>query len=277
MGFLGLHIKCDAIKTELLMAELSMLPFDTFQEQEDGLSCFADEDAVEPASFQAILEKYGIGQDHFAVESIPKQNWNETWEQAYEPVVVEDQLRIRASFHESESSKYPLEIIITPKMSFGTGHHATTYLMSKLQMTLEHQKKFVYDLGTGTGILAILAKKLGASNVIATDVDDWSIENSIENFRLNAVEEIEIYQGAVAELNLVKQADIILANINKNILLQELSYYGNLLRPEGFLLLSGFYQKDLADISKQALSFQLIFEQAETKNDWVAALFKKQK
>jgi ribosomal protein L11 methyltransferase len=159
-------------------------------------------------------------------------------------------------------------------MSFGTGHHDTTYLMLKNQLMVDHAGKFVYDFGSGTGILAIMAGQLGASRIVGNDVDDWCIENANDNLVLNEID-AEMLLGPVGSLGLTEQGDIILANINKNILLQEMQDYDRLLIAGGSLLLSGFYEEDISDLTQKAEQFGLVYQRHEVKNSWAMLVFNK--
>jgi ribosomal protein L11 methyltransferase len=181
---------------------------------------------------------------------------------------------IRAAFHKIEK-KYPYEIIITPKMSFGTGHHQTTHLMISRQMKMNHQDKRVMDAGCGTAILSIMAAKLGAKEVEAFDIDEWSVENGQENAENNNCSNIHIQLGKISEVKLKGTFDIILANINKNILLEEMESYSNYLLPGGQLLLSGFYVHDLADLRKEAGKYNLKGVAHDERETWACLLLEK--
>jgi ribosomal protein L11 methyltransferase len=274
MSYLGLYIYCPPGLTEILLAELSLLPFNTFEETEDGLNAFMEETDLDISEVENIVNKYqSMGEIKFELKTLPKENWNKTWEENYDPVIVDDQIIIKAVFHQIEKT-YPYEITINPKMSFGTGHHATTYLMLRQQMKIDHQRKIVYDFGTGTGVLAIMAAKLGASKLLATDVDDWCIENSLENMGLNNVS-ATLLLGPIATLNIQEKAHIVLANINKNILLTEFADYVSLMNTGGFLLLSGFYDHDRDDLRAEAAKYGLQEVETDVKNQWAVLVFKK--
>jgi len=260
---------------ELLIAELGMLNYDSFQEQNDLLDAFIEESLFDKASLKEVLRQYEITTEYH-LEKLKNVNWNEQWEKNFKPVYIEGKVQIRASFHQPNPD-FPYDIVINPKMSFGTGHHETTSLIISEQLQLDHQNKKVLDLGTGTGVLAIMAHKLGAHGITVTDIDDWSIENSQENFLLNGIDHVKVLQGTIAELTLPDFYDIIFANINKNVLLAELGDYSRLLAMAGKLVLSGFYRSDLSDIEKKAMEAGLQFDKTNTINDWAVAVLSRGK
>lgn len=274
MSFKQLVFTCEEETSQLLIAELSAIGYDVFEERAGGFVTSIETAHFEEAAIAEIMVRYKpIFAIKWEAKEIEKVNWNEEWEKNYEPVEVEDKVYVRAIFHPSKPG-FKHEIVIHPKMSFGTGHHDTTYLMLKNQTTIDHDGKFVYDFGSGTGILAIMAGLLGASNIIGNDVDDWCIENANDNLALNGVN-AKMHLGEVAELNLVDQADIILANINKNILLHEMADYSRLLKPGGSLLLSGFYEADVQDLKDKAEQLGLTYKLHDVKNDWAMLVFNK--
>src|SRR5688500_11631954 len=189
-----LLVTCDPAYSEILMAELAEANFDTFLENDNGFEAYIEGDGYNIALVDEILEKYSaVTALEFSFSQIEKRNWNEEWEKSLVPIVVEDKCLIRADFHEVEK-RYPYEIIITPKMSFGTGHHQTTWLMVKNMMSIDHTGKRVMDAGCGTAILSILASKLGAREIEAFDIDEWSVENGNENTRINLAQNVRIQQ-----------------------------------------------------------------------------------
>lgn len=275
MGFIQVNIKTDSAYSDIFIAELGEIGFDTFEELEDGLSAFVDETQFDETALNEIIARYkDLAQPIVTTQRIEKENWNEQWEKNYDPIEVEDQCIVRATFHQIEK-KYPFEIVINPKMSFGTGHHATTWQMLKLELDLDFKGKNVLDLGTGTGILAIMAGLLGADYIEATDIDEWCIENSRENFQLNNFTHIGLKLGAVTELSFDRKFEIVLANINKNVLLEEIAHYHALMVDGGHLLLSGFYEQDIADLEAAANKLGLELEQSITRNDWAALILRK--
>ena len=206
------------------------------------------------------------------VEKIEEQNWNRLWESNFEPVVVDDFVAVRADFHQAISNVEHV-IIITPKMSFGTGHHATTFLMIQVMREIDFKNKSVFDFGTGTGILSILSKKLGAGNIMATDIDSWSVENAAENFERNHVADIFLKQsGSEIQGN---HFDIILANINKNVLMATVPQLAKQLKKDGILLLSGLLEPDEKDIIGLCTGSSLKVEKFCSKKGWIALKFNK--
>lgn len=272
MGYISVLVKCDAELSEVLQVILSEVGFDTFLEKENGFEASIDE-----ALFQeeAFLESIDFFKDKISYEisKVEKQNWNKLWEENYEPIEVTKDLLIRASFHQPDKA-YKYEIIITPKMSFGTGHHSTTMLMLQNQLEIDHKGKAVADLGCGTGILGVMAHKLGASTIDACDIEDWSVENALENASLNNVNLLATV-GTVSDMPKKDEYGIVLANINRNVLLEEMPIYASLLGQGGYLLLSGFYTKDLTKIKESAEQQGLTYQNHKEMNDWVSAVFLK--
>ncbi|MBS1680622.1 MAG: 50S ribosomal protein L11 methyltransferase [Bacteroidetes bacterium] len=257
MFYIRLQVVCDTEFSEILMAEIAEAGFDTFLETEKGFEAYAENEKFDASAVHHIQEKYKhISPLSFSQDRIQKQNWNEEWEKNVEPIFVEDKILVRAAFHKIEK-KFPYEIIITPKMSFGTGHHQTTQLMLKSQLSVDHKNKNVMDAGCGTAILSIMAIKLNAKFVDAFDIDEWSVTNGNENAQINKCENIRIRQGKISELPFETDFDLILANINKNILLQEMEQYASYLKSGGCLLLSGFYENDIADLKNKAEKYQM--------------------
>lgn len=275
MYYTRLQVICDSEYSEILMAEIAEAGFDTFMENEKGFEAYAEQDKYDKQMLHEVKEKYGqFTPVVFYQDKIEKKNWNEEWEKNYEPIIVDDQCMIRADFHKPERN-YKYEIIITPKMSFGTGHHQTTYLMVKNQMDMNHKNKIVMDAGCGTAILAVMAAKLGAMKVEAFDIDEWSVINGQENIEVNKCNNINIRQGKISDLSFDDNFDIILANINKNILLVEMAQYAAYLNPGGHLLLSGFYEKDIPDLMEEAQRYSLQHVRSDERENWAALLLVK--
>ncbi len=266
-------VQCQEDFRDILIAEFSEIGYDAFMENEEGFKASIDYESVDNQDIEQIKKKYQeISAFNYQLQKAEKKNWNKEWESSYDPIFVDNKCVVRASFHNLEK-RYPFEIIINPKMSFGTGHHATTFMMLKQQLAIDHHNKTVLDVGCGTGILSIMAYLLGASRLYACDIDSWCIENSNENFLLNNCQAVDIRLGEVNQFKIT--ADLIIANINRNVLLNDMTNYFNMLNSEGQLLMSGFYQEDNDVIVKKAKSLGLILETATTKNQWSSLLFKK--
>nr|MCU0354657.1 50S ribosomal protein L11 methyltransferase [Cytophagales bacterium] len=217
-----------------------------------------------------IVEKYRDAADvKYETAVMPRRNWNEEWEKNYQPIVIGGQCVVRASFHQI-AERYPYEIVVNPQMSFGTGHHETTTLMLENQLRLDHQGKRVLDAGCGTGILAIMACKRGGSRLDAYDTDEWAVTNATENCRLNGCEQVQVQQGTIATVGLADEYDIVLANINRNVLLDEIPAYAAKLPPGGTLLLSGFYEQDVPELTQKAATCGLNVKQTANRNRWAS-------
>ena len=266
-----IRVRCNSAFKEIIMAEFAAIGFDNFQETREGFitntNAKVDDDLVN-GIIHRYQEQSGVS---YSVKEVANENWNKKWEESYSPIIVEDKCIVRASFHPPQPN-YPIEIIINPKMSFGTGHHETTYLMMDAQLNINHKNMAVLDAGCGTGILSILSGKLGSKTITAYDKDEWVMDNVQENFKINDIEAI-ILLGTVQSIAFSTKFDIILANINKNILLKDIPYYAKLLQAGGSLLLSGFYQTDLHEIEQLARDNNLQLVTTKTKNDWAMAQF----
>lgn len=274
MDYLEFKIKCKEDFREILIAELAEIGFDSFLETEEGIDAYALESELDRDAFNQTIESYREAGEIILTEGImPKVNWNEEWEKNYDPIAVDDLVYVRASFHESQPG-FRHEIVINPKMSFGTGHHATTYQVLRLQGEIDHQGKRVLDVGSGTGILAIMAYLLGAKEVEAFDIDDWCVDNGNENFDLNGLS-TRMGLGTIRQVNPQGPFDIVVANINKNVLLDEMKIYASLLIPQGYLLLSGFYTQDIEDLVAAATPFGLKLIQSSDKDNWAALILQK--
>jgi ribosomal protein L11 methyltransferase len=258
--------------SDILIALLADLGFESFTQNEFGLEAyiqqeFDNESSVKELSFEDFSFLY-------TRTEIPKTNWNEEWEKNFNPVYVDDLVCIRAHFHQA-SINVKHDIVITPKMSFGTGHHDTTWLVSKTMFSLDFKNTSVLDMGCGTGILAILAKQLGATKILGIDIDDWSIENSIENAAINNASEIVFTKGDASSLPTTQTFEIILANINKNVLKKDLPAYFTCLKKDGVLLLSGFFTTDVDELKQLAQTTGFEFIESYKKNEWAVIKLKK--
>jgi len=275
MQYLEFKINCKEDFREILIAELAEVGFDSFLETDTGLDAYIEEKSFQRESFQEVVNRYQGSADIEVIEGVmEKVNWNEEWEKHYDPIAVGEEVYVRASFH-SAKSEFKHEILINPKMSFGTGHHATTFLMLSHQLTIDHKAKRVIDIGAGTGILAIMAHKLGASEVEAFDIDEWCVDNGNENFELNGLKDVKMGLGTVREVAPQGTFDIVLANINKNVLLDELEIYAGLVRKQGNLFLSGFYTHDIEDIHEKAKSVGFNLLSQKDKDNWAALIFER--
>ena len=258
--------------TDILIAQLGEVGFESFVETEVGVLAYIKKDDWSDdmlSSIQILTNpKFNID---YAVVEIEQENWNATWEQNFNPIQVGDACVVRAPFHEKPNVNY--DIVIEPKMSFGTGHHETTYMMMQHILNHDFTGKSVLDMGSGTGVLAILAAMKGATPVEAIDIDNWCYLNAMENVERNHHPEIKVYEGD-ATLVEGKNYDIIIANINRNILLDDIPTYAKCLNKNGVLFLSGFYTEDMSTISDRCGQFNLEYESNIENNNWVAVKYR---
>lgn len=259
--------------TEILAAVLAEVGFESFVETDTGLLAYIPE-----SKFSAgVVENLDIMQNkefsiQFQFKSIEDKNWNAEWESSYSPVVIAGKCCVRAPFHpKNESCEY--DIIIEPKMSFGTAHHETTSLMIEQIMALDLKGKTVLDMGCGTAVLAILASKMNAASVTAVDNDEWAFNNSVENVERNNTENMKVIAGDAGSVKEIY--DVIFANINRNILMHDIPEYTNHLRKSGIMLLSGFYEADMPLIIDKAETNGMKFSGSSMKNNWVVLKFNK--
>lgn len=262
---------------DILIAELAEIGFESFVDTPTGVQAYVSEDNLDEKAF---MELYLISETpdelqlSFDKKFIPAQNWNATWESSFDPVQIGDQLIIAAPFHH-DFPKTKHVIIIEPKMSFGTGHHQTTRLMSSAMLEMESMPEKVLDMGSGTGVLAILAEKLGAKEILAVDIEEWAYENAIENAARNNCSHIEVLHGD-SSLIIDKQFDLILANINKNVLLADMQHFSNGLRSGGLLFLSGFFTSDNENLIDCAKKFNLAPIKSSSDEQWSCLVLAKQ-
>lgn len=254
--------------TEILIAELGSIGFESFVENEKGVVAYIQEKDWN----QNILDDiFVLNSEEFSIsyqkETIRQTNWNREWEKNFNPIAVDGLVSIRAPFHENPKLKY--DIVIEPKMSFGTGHHETTHMMIQHLLELDLKNKKVLDMGCGTGILAIFAEMKGAYEIDAIDIDNWCYQNSIENCERNNCKNIKVFEGD-ARLLVNKKYDLIIANINRNILLNDIKTYVKNLNEEGVLLLSGFYKEDISVIEDETSKYGLYLTKSLERNNWVA-------
>jgi ribosomal protein L11 methyltransferase len=252
---------------EIVIAQLSEIGFESFEETAQYVKACVPENIFHEAEAAQILQQLNL---QYSKEVIAPQNWNALWESNFSPILVNDFVGIRANFHESlQGVKH--EIIITPKMSFGTGHHATTYMMIQLMEQVEFTAKTVFDFGTGTGILAIVAEKLGANHILAVDNDDWCIENATENISINNCNHIVVEKNHTAQTEQVFA--VVMANINKHIIEANFAHLTTALQQQGSLLLSGLLESDEADILTLAKTYHLQHQQTLHQQQWIAMQF----
>lgn len=260
--------------TEILIAELGNVGFESFVETEDGVTAYIQEEDWNANILDTI---FILNSEEFQIEyqqnKVAQTNWNAEWEKNFSPIVVDDLVSVRAPFHENPNLQY--DIVIEPKMSFGTGHHETTHMMIQHLINLNLKDKKTLDMGCGTGILAIFAEMKGAKPIDAIDIDNWCYLNSIENVERNNCNHITVYEGDATLLK-DKNYDIIIANINRNILLNDLATYSNCLSKGGILLLSGFYTEDIPIIHKEATHHSLKLISQIERNNWVSLQFTRQ-
>lgn len=258
---------------EILMAELAEVGFDSFEDTPTGIKAYIPKDSWNEQILQDI---YLLSNPEFTISyqitEIEQVNWNEEWEKNFSPIVVEDLCTVRANFHPVPNTRY--DIVITPKMSFGTGHHETTYMMLQQLLPLSLEGAKVLDMGCGTGILAIMAALRGAHDITAIDIDPWCVENATENVQQNNCSFITIKEGDVS-LIAGEQYNLILANINRNILLSDIPAYTQALLPQGLLLVSGFYEEDLPAIKEKCQEVGLTYLSHIERNRWVSAKFQR--
>lgn len=260
---------------DLLIDELGAVGYDTFEDHENGFSAFIPSANVDIQALETVLLSQVDGyQLDYKVEDIEEQNWNVLWESNFNPIVVNDRVYVRATFHEPQPN-YDYEVVIDPKMSFGTGHHQTTSMMLSYILENDFEGKRVLDMGCGTGILAILASKRGADSVVAIDFDSICVDSVVENKELNKVDNIEARLGSKEVIG-SQSFDVILANINRNILLDQLETYSEVLVSGGALYLSGFYYEQDLDIIKQECErLNIIYSENKVLDNWCAAKFVK--
>jgi ribosomal protein L11 methyltransferase len=260
--------------SELLMQELADKGFESFEENAEGFLAY-----IPSKDFTSLVEEslpanvLGMGPIGYSTTVIKGQNWNEEWERNFQPVVIAEKCYIRAPFHEKKP-EVPYEIVIEPKMAFGTGHHETTSLMIEQMFSIDLANKQVLDMGCGTGVLAIMASMLKAKHILAIDIDEWAYQNTMDNCSVNNINNVTIFQGDI-DLISGKRFDVILANINRNILLHQIPSYSQALSEGGILLMSGIYKTDFEVILKATQLHSLEHISLIEKNNWIAVKFVK--
>ena len=258
--------------TEMLIAQLGYVGFESFVEQDNGVKAYIQKQEWNSKILEDVFllhsNEFNIT---FEYNEIAQTNWNEEWEKNFNPIQVDDLVSIRAPFHTNPSLQF--DIVIEPKMSFGTGHHETTHMMVQHLLALDLDTKKVLDMGCGTGILAIFAEMKGAKPIDAIDIDRWCYENSLENIQRNNCNHITVYEGDASVLK--EKYDVIIANINRNILLSDMKTYTDCLNENGVLLLSGFYKEDIVIIEDEVTKHGVTFETMIQRNNWVALKYVK--
>jgi ribosomal protein L11 methyltransferase len=263
--------------SDILTAELAELGCDSFIQTTEGVNAYAPEGTIDQEEVYRLVEEYNKESDceiELVVNRIEEQNWNAAWEADFEPVYVEDRLVILAPFHQM-NEPIPLQIHIEPRMSFGTGHHQTTWMMAKTMLDMERMPERVLDMGSGTGVLAILAEKLGANHVVAVDIEEWAYENARDNANRNHCQHIDVRLGGAEQLKDV-QVDLILANINKNVLKAQFETYAHVLRAHGTLVISGFFESDREELMEVAEKSNFHYVSHMTRDNWCCVKFRKE-
>ena len=259
------------IQHDMLTTMLAEIGFDSFMDDDYVLKAYRSAENRDDTAIEALLtDPAFFGVHLLKVEEMPDKDWNELWEASYQPVVVNERCRVRAPFHEPDSH-YEFDLVIEPKMSFGTANHETTAQIIQLMLETDFQKKTVLDMGSGTAVLAILAKKLGSAHTVAIDNDEWAYRNAFTNCELNGISDIEIVLGNA--LSIKGKFDVVLANINRNILLRDMHYYADAMNPSAHIFFSGFYTEDLESIKAEASRCGLHYLRHLSRNNWVAAEF----
>jgi ribosomal protein L11 methyltransferase len=266
-------IEAENYQQDMLINELADIGFDTFEEAEFGFKAYISE---KDFNKQLMDERIAAYRKQFIfsyeLNLIPQKNWNEVWESNFEPIQIRDRVWVRATFH-SPKPEFSYEIVIDPKMAFGTGHHETTSMMMDMMLDVDFKGKKVLDMGCGTGILAILAEKLGANDLAAVDNDLACYDSAIENAALNKCMYIKVFCGSKEAIPL-DQFDVVLANINRNILIDQVDRYAWVLKPGGEMFLSGFYEEpDLQIIKAEGMKYGMKYVDHQKMKDWVAARF----
>lgn len=272
--YIGYYFKAKPIQpaVEILIAELGYAGFESFVETEEGVTAYIQKEEWNASILDGIhILKSDEFEISYTFEEIEQVNWNEEWEKNFNPIIVDNLCSVRAPFHEKPDTQF--DIVIEPKMSFGTGHHETTHMMLQHILQNDVKDKSVLDMGCGTGVLAILAAMKGAKTLDAIDIDNWCYVNSLENVERNNASHINVYEGDASLLE-GKSYDVIIANINRNILLKDISVYAKCLNEGGTLFLSGFYNNDIPIIEEECNKHNLKLESQLERNNWVALQFK---
>lgn len=262
------------IITEVLSAELAEVGFESFVDTENGSTAYIQESLYNKEAIDNVLNNFPLeAKITYTVSLIEGKDWNEEWEKNYfKPLIIDDRCIIQSTFHK-EPATYEYNILIDPKMAFGTGHHQTTELMIREILNMDFTGKSVLDMGCGTAILAILASMRGADPILAIDIDEWAYDNAKENLDLNKVSNIDVQIGGAELLATDKTFDVILANINRNILLNDIHVYASVLNAEGILFMSGFYTEDISALTEECNKNELTFVHSHNKDNWANVKF----
>jgi len=259
---------------EILLTYLSDIEFDSFEQKNNDLFAYIPQKEFSEEKVNEILKNLAYSEIEFSHEKLEDKNWNAEWEKNFDPIYVEKKCIIRAPFHPKEEG-FEQEVIINPQMSFGTGHHQTTYLIVKTMFGIDFENKTVLDMGSGTGILAILAEKLLCKEAVAIDIDQWAFQNTIDNIELNNCKKISVLEGGAELLTENEKYDIVLANINRNILTNDMHIYVKSMKKDAKILMSGFYTTDVQIIEKEANKNGLSLVKIYEREGWAMAEFSK--
>jgi ribosomal protein L11 methyltransferase len=276
MIYIELTLEIEPISpfSDIIMSDLGDVGFESFVDTDTGLKAYIPKLDFDENAVKRVIDNVENCSVTYAVEEMPDENWNAVWESTHEPVLVEDFCWVYAPFH-SINTEVKYNILIEPKMSFGTAHHSTTYMMLSFLRDEELEGRKVLDMGSGTGVLAILAKMKGAAETDAIDNDEWAYRNALENVEANGCTGINVLLGDAQLLNEKGFYDVVIANINRNILLRDMHAYIEHLNTGGILLLSGFYEHDIPSIRQEAEKNGMAFESFRERNEWVACKFVK--
>ncbi len=260
--------------SDILIAQLSEQNFESFVESDKGFLAYVQEELFNEEELKNLIDEFkDVLKVSYTTQVIVQQNWNKEWESNFQPIDIEGKCYIRAPFHDKKEG-YAFDVVIEPKMSFGTGHHNTTQLMIQRLMLLNVKNKSLLDMGCGTGVLAIVAGMMGANPITAIDIDDWSYENTVENLAKNNINNVAVHKGD-AQILEGKLFNTILANINKNVLLNDMPVYVKVLEKGGDLVLSGFFETDIPELRARAEQLGLKFEDKAVRDQWSMLHFKK--
>ena len=266
-----------SVVSDILASELGEIGFESFTENNNGLQAYIQDNLFSTEKLDSKINEFPLEnvKINYTCSEVESKDWNEEWEKNYfKPIRINNNCIIRASFHENEPG-FTYNIIIDPKMAFGTGNHATTFLIIQEILKQDLQGKEVLDMGCGTAVLAILAKMRGASRVVGIDIDEWAYKNALDNIKLNHTEEIEIALGGAEQIQKFGQFDVVFANINRNILLNDIHYYAQSMKLGATLFMSGFYTEDIPAIKEECEKNHLTFEFYNQKDNWSVVKVKK--